>query len=220
MQFSVVTRIKLPGYALPGMEVLKAEGFKVGAAPRCEACGRYIGPLVWMRPYRVELKIWNSRDFGDMALTGVDLVVSLRFKEAWGRSGLVGLGGFEPVEVVKVRSRKKGFGGAPPYLRATIARSRTAVDQIASGFEWDGPPTCPECLLGYIQKRWKRVVIDQSTWTGEDVFFARGSSSDVMVSERFREFCDRNEISNCVLVPAEFYAYDFYPWEHCTSGTT
>jgi len=32
-----------------------------------------------------------------------------------------------------------------------------------------------------------------------------------LVSEKFQQFCDKNEISNCLLVAAEEFSFDHYP---------
>jgi hypothetical protein len=218
MQFYVLNGPKVAGYPLPDMIVLEAEDFQTGPAPRCVSCGKYIGTREWLPPFRAELDVWRGREFGDVARVGQELVVSLRFKLAWEHSRLMGLDEFEPVEVVSVKSHSKRLGSPPPYFRATVLRSKTAIDLAASEFEWDGPPTCPTCLLGQIVKRWKRITIDQSTWNGEDVFHARGSSIVIIVSERFHEFCEREQIRNAVLVPSELHEHDYYPWEKDAVG--
>lgn len=190
------------------VDVVDADGSSHGDAPRCETCGDYVGLREWLPPLRIELETWGTQ-YGDVATTGTDLVVSLKFKEAWQESGLTGLSGFESVEIVKLkRRRKKAIGDPPQYFRAIVQRSQTAVDLAASEFVWDAPPTCPTCLLGDNVRRWSRVVIDENTWTGEDVFIPRGLAGVVIVSARFKQFCDRTKMKNVVLVPAETYEYD------------
>ena len=53
---------------------------------------------------------------------------------------------------------------------------------------------------------------------GEDIFIARGLPGTIVVSERFKEWCEANEVRNAVFVPAEEYAHDFYPWEKESSA--
>lgn len=190
-----------------------ADGFNPGEASRCNACSQFIGMRPWLPPFRVELDTWGN-EFGDLAFlsVGTDVLISLRFKQLWERQLLVGLSGFEPVEIVKVRRHGKAAGDPPPYFRAVIPRSQTTVDFVASEFEWNDVPSCPVCYLGDI-KRWKRVVIDRSTWAQEDIFVARGLPGEFITSERFQEFCKANDLRNATLVPAEAYGHDFYPWE-------
>jgi hypothetical protein len=62
-------------------------------------------------------------------------------------------------------------------------------------------------------RRWQRVILEPGSWTGEDIFHARGLPATYITSERFKEVCERYRIANAVLIPAEEYGYDFYPWE-------
>jgi hypothetical protein len=70
----------------------------------------------------------------------------------------------------------------------------------------------PEAILEEDLKRWNRIIIDPKTWTGEDIFEPRGLS-DFIASDRFKEVCKANDVKNAYFIPAEEYAYDFYPDE-------
>jgi hypothetical protein len=212
MQFFVLSQEPRAGREAWGADVLKADGTNYGDAPRCEACGEYVGLRLWLPPYQVELETWGH-EFPDLAVTGADLVVSLCFKQAWERSHLTGLSGFDPVSVTKLKRHRKEIGDAPPYFRATVPRSKTAIDLTASEFVWSNGPACSECRLGRVLKRWKRTVIDRSTWTGEDIFIARGLPGEIILSESFRTFCKQYGIKTGLMPRAESYGHNFYPWE-------
>lgn len=189
-----------------------ADNTRFGDAPRCNACGKYIGLRSWLPPYRVDLDTWGN-GYGDLAFpTASDILVSLRFKELWERRGLIGLSGFEPVEVVKVKRHRKLSGDAPQYFKAAVVLSQAVVDNVASGLELEQPPTCPVCQLGSGIKRWKAIIIKPETWSGEDVFRPRWAGG-LFVTDRFKEFCEANDIKNAVFIPAEEYGHDFCPWE-------
>src|SRR5262249_32694983 len=160
--------------------------------------------------FRVDLETWG-REFGDIILvTWPDLLVSERFRGLWEKSDLSGLADFSPVEIATVRCHRKIAGGPPLYFRATAMLSRTGVDYAASGHQWmHGPPKCEACRVGSGIKRWNGIVIDQSTWTWEDVFVPRATSS-ILASERFRTFCDNVGVTNIEFCPAETFARDFY----------
>ena len=191
-------------------EMTEAKGYVQGDALRCRGCGRYVGGLKWLAPYRAELAL-HGREFGDFVFGGGDdFLVSQNFVTIYRRHGLTGLSGLEPVEIVKVKSRRKKGPEPPPYFHVVVSRSRTAIDLAASGFEWLEPPNCMECRLGDII-RWKRIVIEDGTWTGEDIFIARGLSGTILTSERFKVVCNDNHITNAIFVPAESYGHDFYP---------
>jgi hypothetical protein len=158
----------------------------------------------------VELETWG-REYGDLAFpTATDLLVSSRFKQLWDRHGLVGLSEFEPVEVVRIRHHQILRGDPPPYLKAAVALSRAVVDNVASGMELDEPPTCRVCQLGSGIKRWKAIIIKAETWGGEDIFRPRWAGG-FYVTNRFKQFCEANDIKNAVFIAAEEYAHDYYP---------
>lgn len=213
MKFFVVERHPKADKAFALTEFHPLPPVNRGEAPRCPACGGYIGALPLLPPVRVEVETWGT-DFGDIAFgPGEELLVSNRFWELYQRSGLTGLVDVGSVEVAKQQSHQKLGNPAPRYQCCRIARSRAAVDDSTSGLEREQPPTCEECRLGGIIKRARRLFLEPNSWSGEDVFFARGLPGIVFVSERFESFCQENQISNCSLVRAEEFSFDHYPWE-------
>ena len=172
-----------------------------GAAPTCPACGERVGTPEWLAPYRVELQT-EGRVYGDLAFGPGDgsFLASARFRRMWHGAGLTGIAFSGKVEIAWVSH----FGGSvsgrcPRYFRATIATA-AAVDAEASGIEWlDEPPCCSWCRLAAV-KSWRGIVVDRSTWTGEDVFALRGIAA-VMVTERFAQWCERHHIRNAPTLP-------------------
>jgi len=142
-----------------------------------------------------------------------EILVSDRFRQFWAESLLTGLSGFHPVKVKRVKRHRRKEAKqteVPPYFFVDIARTRTAIDLRASGFVFDSnEDVCPECLTGGIIKKFDRIVIEPSTWTGEDIFIARGLPGTILVSERFKAFRDENDISNAYLVPVEEFGIKF-----------
>lgn len=217
LQFFVLEPKPTETHASGRTDVMQEEGFTVGEARRCPACGGFIGMLKWLPPYRVEIDTWGIH-FGDFAFAGGCewFLISDRFRSIYLQSGLKGLGGFDPVETTKItRHNKKLRGTAPQYFKVDVVRSQTAVDQAASGFEWsEGASICPVCLMpkeGVI-KRWKGIVIRSESWQGEDIFVPRGGG-ELVATSRFKELCEVNEVKNAVFVPAESYGHNYYPWE-------
>ena len=84
-----------PGHARGETEFYSVQPDNVGEAPKCEACGCFIGALKWFPPFRAGLELWDSI-FGDIAFgPGDELLVSERFKVLWEERGLTGLQGFQ-----------------------------------------------------------------------------------------------------------------------------
>lgn len=212
-KFFVVVR-SFPGKSLDqGTYAHRAADSRLGDAPKCGTCGRYVAGKVWLPPYSVDLETWGKK-FGDLALSSPpDLLVTERFRRLWLGSRMVGLSQFTPVKVAKVRRRRRMDDSLPSYLHTAAVVTRTEVDYAASGFEWEKSPDCLECRLGTLIKRWKRIVLDPTTWSGEDLFvpFQLG---DFVATSRFKEFCETNGIAGAVFVPAEEYGHDFYPGEN------
>lgn len=199
-------------------DFLPASGWKRGEAPRCPKCGGFIGMIPELPPFRVELETWGRR-FGDLVFgVGNDVLVSERFKDAFLSSGLTGFSGFLPAQVTKVIARR---GRVPPsmpnYFMAAPGRSRAVVDDRASGIGYERRWTCEECRIGHM-KRLRTLVLEPGTWSGEDVFIARGLPGTIITSEPFKQFCDRHAFTNCLLVPAAQHHFDHFPWERATSG--
>jgi hypothetical protein len=189
-----------------------ADGFKTGEAPRCEACGRFIGLRPWLPPYRVILETWG-KEFGDLAIFHFCdfMLVSERFKELWVHAGLVGLSGFFPTEVVKVKRHRKLIDDPPKYYKVDVIHNQSAIDYEASGYVWETQsPTCDVCRIAGGVIRWKGTVILKGTETDDDIFVPRAGSR-IIISERFKSFCEQNQIKNATFAPAETYGHDFYP---------
>ena len=100
---------------------------------------------------------------------------------------------------------------APPcYYCCGVGHSRAIIDEKASGLVREEPWTCEECHTTLIM-RTSRVALKPGSWSGEDVFFARGFPGTILTSERFRDLCVEKGFVNCNLIPADEYGFDFYP---------
>jgi len=192
------------------VDVSKSEPVNRGDAALCPRCGGAIGMLQWLPPYRVEL-VLHGEELGDfMESSGDDLLVSERFAQAFREEGLTGLEGFHPVEVVRVRRKRRGPKPAhvPHYLAVTPCFSRAAVDMARSRIVYaDDPPTCEECreatkhaIYGY--------TLEPGTWRGEDLFRPRGLYGCLTVSERFAHFVQRHGFTHMKLTPTEQLVWD------------
>jgi len=187
------------------------EPFHTGPAPQCPRCGTYIGMLTWLPPYRVTLET-RGEDFGDIVGgPGFEVLVSERFRDLYDQRKLTGIIAFEPVEVVGIKRHKRFSGNPPAYFKADIVFSEATVDDNKSGLTREHGPRCPKChQAGSGIRKADRIVLEDDTWSGEDLFRPRGDTGDVMTSARFKEFCETHAITNAKLVPALEYSFDFY----------
>ena len=85
-----------------------------------------MGMLTWLPPYHGVLELYGA-SLGDFVeTTGYDFLISERLAEAFRAEGLTGLLGFHPVEVVRVRRRRKGPvpSAVPRYFAVTACFGR------------------------------------------------------------------------------------------------
>ncbi len=178
---------------------MKAPGTKRGPAPKCPVCGRFIGQLEWLPPYRVEIETWGTA-FGDVMIAGTaDLVVSSAFCALFEQNKLFAHGVFESVEVAKVIKHRKLSAKLPVFFKRTLPVGPVRIDHAASEFIWsNNEEPCPNCMWpkGGFVKGYKGLVIDASTWAGEDLFHPYGTPVNFIVTERFRTMCEENGVTN------------------------
>jgi hypothetical protein len=194
-------------------DFLPADGSTRGQPPRCSSCGKNVGMLPLLSPIRVEVEAWTS-DFGDLAFgPGDELLLAQRFWQIYKESGFTGLIFISSVEIIKLNLHKKVPKRVPTYVCCRVSRSRAAVDEAKSGLERERPWNCEECRIGGIIKRTCSLILEENSWSGEDIFIPRGLPGIILTSERFKNLCQEHQVSNCLLIPAEEYSFDHYPWE-------
>ena len=204
----------------PAGEEMQADYYQVEPvnrepSPRCPRCGRRTGQMVWQPPYRAELELWG-RNWSDICFGGAsELLVSERFRHWYRDEVLTGMEGFDPVEITRVRRHKALLGPQPAYYVVTVPTGNAAIDQAASGLErkdgkLDKLPVCPLCRTGGLMLRIRRVILEADTWSGEDVFRARGLSA-IIVTSRFQQLAVESGILGALFVPASEYQVDYYP---------
>lgn len=186
-----------------------AEPVNRGEPPPCPKCGETIGPLTWLPPYRAELELYGQ-SFGDFVMSsGSTRLISERMAEAFRREGLTGLLGFHPVEVVRVRRKRKGPkpGTVARYFAVTARFGPGAIDEARSRLRRNKPISCTECRNTGVASI-HGFTLEPGTWQGEDVFRPRGLQGDIVVSERFAGFVKRHGFTNMKLTPTEEYVWD------------
>ena len=182
-----------------------------GSAPECPVCGLCVGMLPWLPPYHAEI-IVHGKKLGDIIEPSrSSLLVSERFRKAWENEGLHGIETFSPIE--RIRLRPARFGKKTPiYFHVAVQHFKTRVDLARSLMDFERPITCyacvdsaAECIRGF--------TIDESSWSGEDLFIAWGIFGTVIVTDRVRQMRDKYELTNMNMTPVEEYLRDpFHKW--------
>ncbi|HSP79461.1 MAG TPA: hypothetical protein VLQ93_13075 [Myxococcaceae bacterium] len=184
-------------------------GDNVGEAPRCPQCGDIIGKRSWLPPYRVTLELYGE-DFADFIKGfGPKLLVTERFADAFRAEGLTGFQGFQPVDVAKVRRQRHRPKppNVPRYFYVTPAFGSAAVDEAHSRIQRSEPISCDWCRMTGVDAI-QGFALEPESWSGEDVFIARGLPGTLIVSERFARFAAAHGLTHMRLTPTEQYAWD------------
>lgn len=179
-----------------------------GSAPSCDLCGQPSGLLSWLPPYVVRIRGFGDI-YGDISFGGgVDFLVSENFRTMYESNNFSGLQGFEPVTVVSATLKKKKKTVLHPnYFHVRACISNACVNDRASGIERETGINCPGCGGGSV-KRLARIVLTVGTWSGEDVFYARGLPGCVLVTDRFITAYRKAGLSGGNFIDAGTYSYN------------
>jgi hypothetical protein len=191
-------------------QCLATDSANLGQAPRCPQCGDPIGMRQWLPPYQVELEQHGGGAADFVKGPGYDVLISERMAEAFQEKGLSGLLGFHPVEVVRVRRKRKGreAPAVPRYVAVTACFGHGAVDLARSSFRYAVEPVpCAECRSIELDSI-HGFTLEPGTWRGEDVFRPRGLQGSIVVSERFAELVKQHGLTNMKLIPTKEYVWD------------
>jgi hypothetical protein len=88
-------------------------------------------------------------------------------------------------------------------------RFGTRVDLNRSLVEYNKPFTCMTCLQAGVDSV-RGFKIDESSWTGEDIFIAWGMPGSIIVSERVKKLSEDYGLTNVTLTPTEEEFWDPY----------
>jgi hypothetical protein len=185
-----------------------------GDCQYCPVCGGAVSGKKWLPPRRIQLSSSKINKWGDFVWgAGFQLLVSHKFKEVYEHVGLSGIDEFsQPVEIVRMGTLKSGVFPTPPpsYHLIHIPWGGANMDDVASGLQHKHPEniTCNYCRVDVSGRKYDRLAIEEGSWNGSDIFIPRNAPGTFMVSEKFKQVAQEQELTNIWLIPAEKYAYD------------
>lgn len=186
----------------------------IGDSQKCPVCGGAVSLRKWLPPHRIKLSSAKPGKWGDFVWgAGFPLLVSSKFKEIYDREGLTGIAEFSvPVEIVRMGTLKSGQFPFPPpiYHLIHVLWGGANQDDVASGLSHENPEVikCAFCRVGVTWRKQEKVILEEDSWNGSDIFKPRNAPVPFMVSRRFRELADSYDFKNIWLIPAEKYGYD------------
>lgn len=175
------------------------EKTELADAPICEQCGAFVGSMQSQPPFTLELERSGDTWAGFIRGAGDSALVSQRLATSFSASGLTGFVDFEQTTIKSIKPRRAARS-VPNYLHVKVIRDSALVDDIASGISRGRLPECIGCL-SYSVKTADRIVITPNTWSGADVFFARGLPGMILASQRYVDLVLASQFTNHYFVP-------------------
>jgi len=193
--------------SLDETEFEKVEPVHLVEAPRCDQCGRFVGMMRWLPPYRALVRA-HSEELGDLAFgVGASLLVSSAFRHAWESARLRGLARFDSLEALTIRPARF-VRRASEYFHVEVNSIVASIDEARSIIDRTEPPNCNRCRSGGGIRSIRGFAIAQETWTGEDIFYPRGLPGIMVVTERVEQLAKDYSLKNVPLVPVSDFVQD------------
>lgn len=165
----------------------------LGPTLKCEVCGCNLTSLQWLPPYEIRV---SRKKLGDFIFgTFENFMVSSRFRKQFEKEGLKGIRSFRPISLY---FRKKLLD--EEYYFPEIELADVAIDWEQSEVVFDGDKECPKCFrAGRIVTGMKALIFKQPDKIDLDIFNPQ-SFTELVVSERFRDFVSRNKFTNLLMI--------------------
>ncbi len=209
MAFYVLEREMGPRFELRWATGLPFGSTRSGEPNLCPVCGRPVGLRKWLPPHRLKLSSSRPGYWGDLLWgAGFRLMVSARFRAIYEEEGLSGIASFSPAaEVIRLGTKRCDEVAVQPpvYHVVDIIWNGANLDDRRSGVVRKGDPCWYD--RGAVA-RLERVELEAGSWTGADIFEARGLFGTFLVSERFRQVVEGHGVTNAWLIRSEQYGYD------------
>ena len=182
--------------------------------PSCPECGRSIGNSRWEPPY--DIKLEQSHKIGDFidGFGGCDFIASYHFTKLATEAHIKGIERKFVIDAVRWETKTKMRAQDRPTLFGVdIVYSKTRVLYDDMGVVWRKEPSedcCKVCGPGGggingIYKKIEKVVIDESTWTGEDMFHPMNFSENIILSQKVANLIEDYGLTNAKFIPCEEY---------------
>jgi len=191
-----------------GQAVVAPVDPKYKEALTCPACARPLSGKEWIAPLQAEVDA-RKADLTDLIfLSGLDMLVSSRFLDAWRTEKCSGLFGLREVQILGVKPKKKTPKKGEKYFLALGSYGMTQIDTRKSRIEREGEADCLQCMGGSTLKAIGGFSVNEATWSGEDVFVAWGLGDRLIATERVLALQEKYGFTNMRLVPTEEWTWD------------
>lgn len=184
----------------------------LGEASACSQCGRYTSSKPWLPPRRVEVTLWGKTP-ADFAIGPGVILVSDRVRILFEEHNIVGVSEFFPVEVMRIKGKRKSLSPITAYFAASIERIRVPVDDDSSGMIRALEPSCNTCGYFPEAKRAERIVFASGWAPPADIFQANTLPLFLLASEKLRAAWEASGLNNARFESTINYSFNLFPWE-------
>lgn len=195
-------------------ELIKPVSF--GEAPMCPVChSRPVASRAWLEPRKIRLSSSKPAKWGDLVWgAGFAFLVSGKMKHAYLQYKLTGIETFlPPVEIYQAgKKAPHALPDLPLYYPVQIELLGANINDIESEV-LRNPHHCHYCRGDVISI--KKVVVNEASWHGSDIFVARGLYGVILISDKFKKIVEMEGLTNIHLIPATEFNYDYrnpLPW--------
>jgi hypothetical protein len=196
------------------------KAFYSNESPKCPKCGSAVGGRIWQPPYDVILK--QPRHIGDFidGPGGCNFLVTEKVLAIYDNEKLSGIETRIPITVKRMGTTKNAKELIPPRITGIyITHSLTQEKWDEMGIIWQTPPINDFCQLcgpasgnkrgGAIRRSRERIVINDNTWQGEDIFYSINGSG-IILSEKAALLFKDNKLTNISIIPCEDARHSYY----------
>lgn len=175
--------------------------FNTGEAMLCSQCGCALTSLEWLPPYDVKV---SKKKIGDFIFGTFDsFLCSQNFKVNYEKSAFKSVKNFHKVNLFY---RGKLIPEMYYYPKIPTIIAFIDLDLI----EFEEKIFCKTCqLCSSIKKRINGVSFLKPDLIKDDIFFI-SSLGSIFVSEKFKEFVEKNNFTNAEFIEAEDFKWDPY----------
>nr|BAJ06989.1 putative uncharacterized protein [uncultured bacterium] len=166
----------------------------------CPDCGVRLGVKQWLPPFRA--KITGSTRADLVCGPGRSFLVSDRFMVGWKTNGFRGLRILGAMEIVGSPTNKKT--AEQEYWNVKPPAVVTRMDESATVFKVHKLVGCDHCRVGQ-RAEVKGIRVDESSWTGEDIFYPSGLFGVLLVTEPVAKMIMDLKLTNFRLIHQDEY---------------
>ncbi len=176
---------------------------------RCPLCNNCVSAGYWMPPREVVLTKRKVPDFLYCYSGNAPFVISERALNVIRNAGLKGITHAEEIELTRFQRKSKTEVEIPKYFYIELKRSRITVNHEKSVIQYGKSSrthTCPLCRqVPATFDFFRRLAFNVDAYEGYDIFHIYELGDLALVSQRFVDVCQKNNLTNLHITPTEQY---------------